>query len=178
MIVDDYFNFFKDAEDKEITIHGRSDAIEWDDYFMQIAELSAKRSKDNSTQVGCVIVDKDNRILSIGYNGFPRGIHDDKFPWNNEAPEGKPLIKKNWYVVHAEANAIMNSRDISSLKGAKVYVTLFPCAECCKLLIQAGVSEIIYKEERDNDTTIASRLMFEYVGIYLTKYKENNIISK
>ena len=114
--------------------------ISWDEYFMGIALLSAKRSKDPSTQVGACIINKDKRIIAIGYNGFPKGCEDSEFPWGKT--DSNPLNTKYPYVVHAEANAILNSN--SNLKGSKLYVTLFPCNECAKLLIQAGIEEIVY----------------------------------
>ena len=116
-----------------------SQIISWDDYFMGLAHLSAMRSKDPSTQVGACIVGDDNRILSIGYNGAPNGFHDDEFPWERT---GEFLDTKYPYVVHAEPNAILNAT--SDLTNATLYVTLFPCNECAKLIIQSGIKEVIY----------------------------------
>ena len=112
----------------------RTDYISWDEYFMGVALLSAKRSKDPSTQVGACIVNEDKRIVGIGYNGFPRGCEDKIFPWERE---GKFLTTKYAYVVHAEVNAILNSS--SNLNGATLYVSLFPCNECAKVIIQSGI---------------------------------------
>jgi dCMP deaminase len=143
--------------------------ISWDEYFMGIALLSAKRSKDPSTQVGACIINKDKRIIAIGYNGFPKGCEDDEFPWGKS--DSNPLNTKYPYVVHAEANAILNSN--SNLKGSKLYVTLFPCNECAKLLIQAGVEEIVYLSDKHalSDSVMASKRMLDAAGV---KYHQMN----
>ena len=145
----------------------RSNYISWDEYFMAIAKLSAMRSKDPSTQVGACIVGADNRILSIGYNGTPNGFNDDEFPWNRE---GDNLNTKYPYVCHAELNAILNSNH--DLKNSKIYVTLFPCNECAKAVIQSGIKEVIYLSDKYENTnsTIASKKMLNMAGIKLTKY--------
>lgn len=137
--------------------------ISWDEYFMGVALLSAKRSKDPSTQVGACVVNEDKRIIGIGYNGFPRGCSDDIFPWGKES--NNVLETKYPYVVHAEANAILNSS--SSLKNSTVYVTLFPCNECAKLLIQSGVKHIKYMSDKhkNQDSTKASKRMLEAAGV-------------
>ena len=123
----------------------RSDYISWDEYFMGISELSARRSKDPSTQVGACIVSSDNKILSMGYNGFPKGCSDDIFPWTKIQAEHDPYNAKYIYVTHAELNAILNYRG-GSLEGAKIYVTLFPCNECAQAIIQSdGISLLIYR---------------------------------
>ena len=144
----------------------RTDYISWDQYFMGVALLSAKRSKDPNTQVGCCLVSSDKKIIGIGYNGFPRSISDDTLPWERV---GAWLDTKYPYVVHAEANAILNStRD---LKGATLYVSLFPCNECAKLLIQSGVSEVVYIHDfhADDDNVKASKKMLELSGVKLRK---------
>jgi len=145
----------------------RREYISWDDYFMGVALLAAQRSKDPNTQVGACIVDGQNRILSTGYNGFPQGCSDDDFPW---AREGDATDTKYPYVVHAELNAILNSRG-KSLAGSKLYVALFPCNECAKAIIQSGISEVIYLSDKYKDTplTKASRRMLETAGVKLTK---------
>ena len=125
----------------------RKDYISWEEYFMGVASLSALRSKDPSTQVGACIVNNDKRIVSIGYNGFPKGANDDIFPWNRE---GGVLDTKYAFVVHAEANAILNAT--TSIEGSTVYVTLFPCHECTKLIIQSGIKEIVYVENKYSHT--------------------------
>ncbi len=150
----------------------RKDYIDWDTYFMAVAKLSAKRSKDPSTQVGACIVSEDNRILSIGYNGAPNGFHDDKFPWDRE---GEPFNTKYFYVCHAEFNAVLNFQGSrKDLKGAKIYVDLFPCNECAKIIIQAGISEVIYLSDKyaDLDMTKASKRLFDECGV---KYKQLDI---
>ncbi|MFP4187066.1 MAG: deoxycytidylate deaminase, partial [Acholeplasmataceae bacterium] len=127
----------------------RSDYLSWDEYFMGVAKLSAMRSKDPVTQVGACIVNSDKRIIGIGYNGFPMGCSDDLFPWSCE---GKTAETKYPYVVHAEANAILNAT--MTLKGATIYVTLFPCHECVKLIIQSGIRTIIYETNKETKSTI------------------------
>ena len=143
--------------------------ISWDEYFMGIASLSALRSKDPNTQVGACIVDEDNKVVSIGYNGMPRKVDESKLTWNkNEGLDSKYL-----YVCHAEFNAILNTRDGSSLKGCRLYVTLFPCNECAKMIIQTGIKEVIYACDKYKDTvgTQASRKLLTLAGIKLTEYK-------
>ena len=146
----------------------RTDYISWDEYFMGVATLSGMRSKDPNTQVGACIVSEDNKILSMGYNGFPNGCSDDEFPW---AREGEPLDTKYLYVTHSELNAILNYRG-GSLEGAKLYVSLFPCNECAKAIIQAGIREVIYREDKyaDTDAVIASKRMFEMAGVAIRLY--------
>ena len=138
----------------------RQDYISWDEYFMVVAKLGGLRSKDANSQVGSCIVSPDNKILSIGYNGFPRGCSDDVFPWSREGDE---LDTKYFYVTHSELNAILNYRG-GSLEGSKIYVSLFPCNECSKAIIQSGIREIIYDSDKYGDTpaVIASRKMLLY----------------
>lgn len=145
----------------------RLDYLTWDEYFMGIAVLSAMRSKDPSTQVGACIVDSDRRILSMGYNGMPRCCSDDNFPW--ERAEG--LDSKYLYVCHAELNAILNCHR-GSVKGCTVYTTLFPCNECAKAIIQSGISEVVYKEDKyaESDSVKASKRMFEAAGVKYRPY--------
>ena len=145
----------------------RTNYISWDEYFMGVALLAAQRSKDPNTQVGACIVSQDNIILSTGYNGLPNGCSDDEFPWERQGEETKYP-----YVVHAELNAILNSGG-RVLKGAKLYVALFPCNECAKAIIQSGIAEVVYYGDKyhDSDSSIAARFMFEHAGIRLTPYK-------
>ena len=147
----------------------RENYISWDEYFMGVARLSAMRSKDPNTQVGACIVSKKNRIVGIGYNGFPIGIDDDEYPWENQ---GDFLNTKYPYVVHAEPNAILNST--VSLENATLYVTLFPCHECAKLIIQSGIKEIVYTENKyqDEDSAKASIRMLNDAGIALRHMKQ------
>ncbi|SCW75575.1 dCMP deaminase [Lachnospiraceae bacterium C10] len=147
----------------------REDYISWDEYFMGIAMLSGMRSKDPNTQVGCCIVSEDHKILSMGYNGFPTGCSDDDFPW---AREGDPLENKYFYTTHSELNAILNYRG-GSLEGTRMYVTLFPCNECAKAIIQAGIKELIYDSDKYSDTpsTIASRRMLRAAGVTFRRYE-------
>jgi len=143
----------------------RTDYISWNEYFMEIAKISAKRSKDPNTQVGTCVVDKDMKIICTGYNGMPRGCDDDEFPWTS--PE------KYLYVCHAEQNALLNANNFNMLKGATLYTTLFPCNECSKIIIQLGVSTIIYLDDKYHDTEgcIASRRMLDAAGVEYIKYK-------
>ncbi|MBO8461451.1 MAG: dCMP deaminase family protein [Firmicutes bacterium] len=145
------------------------DVISWDEYFMGIALLSAMRSKDPNTKVGACIVDNDNKVVSIGYNGMPRKIDESKISWN----KGEGLDSKYLYVCHAEFNAILNTRNGSSLKGCTLYVTLFPCNECTKAIIQTGIKEVVYLDNKyeDQTTTKASRLMLELAGVKIRQYK-------
>lgn len=146
----------------------RSDYLKWDEYFMGIALLSAERSKDPNTCVGACIVSSDNKILSVGYNGMPSGCSDDDYPWDRE---GDALNTKYLYVCHAELNAILNYNG-TDLRGAKVYTTLFPCNECTKALIQAGITEIIFYSDkyRDSDSSKAARRMLDSAGVKYHKY--------
>ncbi|KAK9108489.1 hypothetical protein Syun_024500 [Stephania yunnanensis] len=125
----------------------RQKYLSWDDYFMAIAFLSAERSKDPNRQVGACLVSHDGIILGIGYNGFPRRCSDDKLPWAKKSISGDPLDTKYPYVCHAEVNAILNTNHASAV-GQKLYVTMFPCNECAKIIIQSGVSEVIYFVEK------------------------------
>lgn len=147
----------------------REDYITWDEYFMGVACLSGKRSKDPSTQVGACIVSEDNKILSMGYNGFPKGCSDDEFPWGKGDPDD--YNDKYLYVTHSELNAILNYRG-GSLEGSKLYVTLFPCNECAKAIIQSGIREIIYLSDKYHDTnaSIASRRLFNMAGVKYRAY--------
>ena len=150
----------------------RMDYLDWDEYFMGVAELSAMRSKDPSTQVGACIVSADNRILSIGYNGAPNGFEDKYFPWDRE---GDFLATKYPFVCHAELNAISNFRgNKKDLEGAKLYVTLFPCNECTKLIIQNGIKEIIYLSDKyaNTDGTKASKIMLNKCEVKFTEFSE------
>ena len=156
----------------------RKDYLTWDEFFMGVSKLSAMRSKDPSTQVGACIVGSDNRILSIGYNGTPNGIEDKEFPWDRE---GEPLETKYLYVCHAEMNAILNYRGSrKELEGAKIYVDLFPCNECAKLIIQSGIKEVIYVCDKyaNTESVIASKKMFDMVGIIYRQieFDKNEII--
>ena len=143
----------------------RTDYISWDEYFMGIAMLAAKRSKDPSTQVGACIVSKDNIIISTGYNGMPKGCSDDEVPWGREGADTKYP-----YVVHAELNAILNANG-RDLRGSRVYVALFPCNECAKAIIQSGVKEVVYLSDKYKDSmeNIASKRMLTAAGVKFTR---------
>ena len=145
----------------------RTDYINWDEYFMGIAMLAARRSKDPNTQVGACIVSQDNIIISTGYNGMPKGCSDDEYPWEREGEETKYP-----YVVHAELNAILNANG-RTLKGSRLFVALFPCNECAKAIIQSGIQEVVYLSDKyaDTSTTIASKRMFKSAGVTCTQMK-------
>ena len=150
----------------------RNDYISWNDYFMKLAHLTSKRSKDPNTQVGAVIVGENNKIIGVGYNGLPRGCSDDEFSW--ETPE------KYSYVVHAELNACINANDFNSLKGATMYSTLFPCSECAKVIIQLGIKKIIYDDDKyhNHDTFVKSRQMLDAVQIpYINSLDLDNTLN-
>ena len=150
----------------------REDYISWDSYFMGIAMLSAQRSKDPSTQVGACIVSDDKKILAVGYNGAPNGYDDENMPWDRE---GEFLKTKYAYVCHAELNAILNHKG-SDLKNATIYVDLFPCNECAKAIIQAGIKEVVYKNDKYNgtDVNIASKHMLDACKVKYRKYETQN----
>ena len=144
----------------------REHVLSWDEYFMGLAHLSAMRSKDPSTQVGAVIVDAEHKVVGIGYNGLPIGCSDDEFPWDRE---GGMLETKYAFVVHAELNAILNStRD---LHGCTLYVSLFPCNECAKAIIQSGIRKIVYEDDKyaAADNVIASKKMLNAAGVELVR---------
>ncbi len=145
--------------------------ISWDDFFMGVAELAAKRSRDPSTQVGACIV-KDNKIVATGYNGMPRTCDENGLSWERK---GDYLDTKYPYVVHAEMNAILNSPN-TNLKGCAIYVTLFPCCECTKAILQAGIDEVHYLQDKypDDDIFKASRKMLELSNIKLIKHEYEN----
>ena len=147
----------------------RGGYISWDEYFMGVACLSAMRSKDPNSQVGACIVSDDNKILSMGYNGFPRGCSDDVFPWDREGDE---LDTKYFYVTHSELNAILNYRG-GSLDGAKIYVTMFPCNECAKAIIQAGIKTVVYDCNKYDGTpaVTASKRMLDAAGVRYYQYQ-------
>lgn len=147
----------------------RQDYINWDEYFMGVAKLASLRSKDPNSQVGACIVNPENKILSMGYNGFPIGCSDDEFPW---AREGDTLNTKYAYVTHSELNAILNYRG-GSLEGCKIYVTLFPCNECAKAIIQAGIKTVIYADNKYDGTPSveASKRLMTAAGVKFELYK-------
>ena len=150
----------------------REDYISWDEYFMGVALLSARRSKDPSTQVGACIVDDNNKIMSVGYNGFPHGCDDDEFPWDRTGDE---FDTKYPYVCHAELNAILNCA-VGSVRGCTVYVTLFPCNECAKAIIQSCIKEIVYMYDKyaDTDSVMASKRMLTAAGVIFRQYEKTD----
>lgn len=158
----------------------RQDYLHWDDYFMATAVLSSQRSKDPVTQVGAVIVNEDNRIVAIGYNGFPSKCEDDEFPWYKmseveDLVTGSdvldPINDKKMFVVHAEANAILN-KNCANLKNTRLYTTLFPCNECAKLIVQSGISQVFYMSDKYAEKPIyrASRIMFNKAKVQCSRY--------
>lgn len=156
------------------TTKKRKNYLGWDETFMLLSDLMAMRSKDPSSQVGACIVNNKNVIVGVGYNGFPRGCSDDIFPWDREA---KSVLKSKYtYVVHAEANAILNAN--KSTKNCKLYVNLFPCNECAKMIIQSGIKHVIYSNDKYKNLPIfkASKKMLKHAGIKITKYTPKNKI--
>lgn len=154
----------------------RKDYFDWDETFMQMCKVIANRSKDPSTQNGACIVNGNNIIIGLGYNGFPRGCGDGDLPW---AREGNFCEKKYAYVVHAEANALLNAN--APTEDSKIYCTLFPCNECAKIIIQKGIIEVIYDSDKyhDDDMSIASRRMLDMAGIKCRQYiTKNELIFK
>ncbi|MBQ2803302.1 MAG: dCMP deaminase family protein [Lachnospiraceae bacterium] len=149
----------------------RKDYINWDEYFMGVAHLSGMRSKDPNTQVGACIVSKEHKILSMGYNGFPKGCSDDEFPWERE---GDSLETKYPFVTHSELNAILNYRG-GSLEGTTLYVSLFPCNECAKAIIQAGITTVVYDSDKYNGSSsnIAAKRMFDAAGVNYISYRKS-----
>ena len=148
----------------------KSNYLSWDEYFMAIALISAERSKDPNSQVGACIVDNNNKIVSLGYNGAPIGYDDDKdMTWERE---GNFLDTKYAYVCHSELNAILNSK--IPVRDSRIYVTLFPCNECAKAIIQAGIKEIIYLSDKYNktDSNIASKKMLNTCGVKYRQYEK------
>ena len=154
----------------------REDYISWDEYFMGVSLLSSMRSKDPSTQVGACIVSDDNKIMSVGYNGFPRGCSDDEFPWERSADCTNDT--KYPFVCHAELNAILNAGG-QSLVGARIFVALFPCNECAKAIIQSGIKEVVYISDKyaDTDSTVASKKMLTAAGVKLTQFHSSKDIN-
>ncbi len=146
----------------------RTDYISWDEYFMGVAKLTGLRSKDPSTQVGALVASDKNKVLTMGYNGMPIGCKDDDMPWDRE---GDALETKYLYVCHAEFNAILNAT--GSLENGRIYVTLFPCNECAKAIIQSGIKEVIYMDDKYANTPsiIASKKMFDMTGVKYRKYE-------
>ncbi len=151
----------------------RSDYLTWDQYFIGVAKLSAMRSKDPHTQVGCCIVSSSNRIVSLGYNGMPFGCSDDQFSWDRQ--NSNSLETKYWYVCHSELNAILNANG-RDLYNCSLYVTHFPCNECAKAIIQSGIKKIIYESNPypDTDSTKASEKMFKAAEVKIVKYIPTN----
>ncbi len=146
----------------------RESYISWDECFMRMAHVIADRSKDPSTQAGAVIANKDNVVVGLGYNGWPRGIETDELPWERE---GSFTETKYAYVVHAEENAVYNSN--VQPKGCKLYCTLFPCNECAKTIIQNGITEVIFESDKyhNDDPWITSRKMLELAGVTCRQYQ-------
>lgn len=157
-----------DLNGKEDKVEKSKNHISWKEYFMSVALLAARRSKDPATQVGACIVNGQNKIVATGYNGMPNGVRDDLIPWKKE---GSFLDTKYAYVVHAELNAILNSV-LTDQTGCRVYVTLFPCNECAKAIIQSGIRHVIYLEDKhkDKESTKAAKKLFQMVGVVCEQY--------
>ncbi|VDL74196.1 unnamed protein product [Nippostrongylus brasiliensis] len=148
----------------------REGYLQWEDYFMAIAKLAAMRSKDPSTQVGCAIVNRENKVIGTGYNGFPVGIDDDLLPWTKGS--ANPGENKHAYVVHAEVNAIIN-KSMNCIEGCTMYTTMLPCNECAKIIIQTRIAEVVFLKDRPigNWQYDATRRMFDLAGVKYTKFQ-------
>lgn len=146
----------------------RENYINWDEYFMGIALLSSERSKDPNTQVGACIADTEHKVVSVGYNGMPIGISDEDLPWE----KGNDIESKYLYVCHAEFNAILNTRNGASLKGCSIYATLFPCNECAKAIVQSGIKEVVFLDDKYHDEVNmrASRRILELAGVKMRPF--------
>ncbi|XP_031838739.1 deoxycytidylate deaminase [Nomia melanderi] len=151
----------------------RTDYINWEEYFMAIAFLAAKRSKDPATQVGACVVNDENKIVGVGYNGMPIGCSDDEFPWSKNSDNR--LETKYPYVCHAELNAILN-KNSCSIKNCTMYVALFPCNECAKVIIQSGIKLVVYMSDKhaEKPETIAAKKLFNAAGVEYRKYVLKN----
>ena len=155
----------------------REDYLTWDEYFMGVALLSALRSKDPNTRVGACIINDQKKIVGIGYNGLPIGCEDDEFPWSRE---GEFLETKYPYVCHAELNAVLNKISVD-LHRCTIYVSHFPCNECAKVIIQSGIKEVIYLEDKyaETDPVIASKRMFDAAEVqsrHLTEHRKSVLV--
>jgi len=135
---------------------------------MRMAHVIADRSKDPNTQAGAVVVNQQNIVIGLGYNGWPRGIKTDDLPWERD---GNLYDSKYAYVVHAEENAVYNSN--AQTEGCKLYCTLFPCNECTKTIIQNGITEIIFESDKYHDKEVwkASRRLLDLAGVSYRQFK-------
>ena len=151
-----------------MTGKSRENVLSWDEYFMGVALLSAMRSKDPNSRVGTCIVNAQNRVVGIGYNGMPNGCSDEEFPWGRDSES--ELDRKYPYVIHAELNAILNSA--GDLTDCTLYTALFPCNECCKAIIQSGIKKVVYLVDKyaDTDAVIAAKRMFDSSGVVYQEY--------
>lgn len=160
----------------------REEYLSWDEYFMGVALLSSMRSKDPHNQIGACIVDEDShRILSIGYNGLPRQMDDDLFDWNSTGEQTNILKNiKDFYVVHAERNAVLNYRgSMSDLEGKTLYVTWFPCTECTKEIIQVGIKKIVYLRMYSKKELVEiSNIMLHRAGVEIVEYNPDKEITR
>ncbi|KAL4713504.1 hypothetical protein ACJJTC_010489 [Scirpophaga incertulas] len=154
------------------TTQKRTNYIEWEEYFMATAFLAAQRSKDPHYQVGACVVNEDKKIVGIGYNGMPLGCPDDDFPWGKSAEASEVLETKSLYVCHAEMNAIVN-KNAADVRGCTIYVGLFPCNECAKIIIQSGIKNVVYlsDEKAHKPNYIASKRMFNAAGVLYRQFK-------
>ncbi len=160
----------------------RKEYLSWEEYFMGCAILSSMRSKDPSNQIGACIVDETTKkILSIGYNGLTCGMDDDDFDWESTG-EKTGILKnvKDFYVVHAERNAILNySGNSKDLRGSTLYITWFPCTECTKEIIQVGIKKIVYLRMFSKPEQVEiSNIMLKAANVEVVKFNENKEFTK
>ena len=153
--------------------------LSWDSYFMNIAILASLRSKDQNTKVGAVIVDKNNRLIGMGYNGLPSGIDENQFPTTNDTKTNSYDCTKYPYVTHAELNAILNTA-VFDLTGSRLYCTLFPCCECAKAILQKKIIEVVYISDKHHNEPqyIASRKLFDIAGITVRQFAGRRMINQ
>lgn len=157
----------------------REEYLTWDEYFMGQALEVSLRSKDPSTQVGACIANSENKQVSVGYNGLPDGMNDDDFCWDSPGElTGDIYTTKNPWVVHAERNAILNCKG-TKLDGTTIYVTLFPCYECAKEIVQSGIKKVVYLRMYSDPMSVKiTKQIFDLAGVEYVPFNKNKEFSK
>jgi len=153
--------------------------LSWDTYFMSVAILSSMRSKDNKTKTGACIVNKNNRIIGVGYNGLPKGLSDDDQRFWCDDDDCDILNSKHTYIIHAEQNAIYNKIS-QNIENSTLYVTLMPCTDCAKSICQVGIKKVIYltKKPHHEEENKAVEIMFTSAKIELIEFNNLQIKDK